>query len=188
MKAFCGSMSVAILALTFGMNVSAQETPAAKVTAKNATFDKLKTLKGDWEIVRAPGEHGAHAGGVSYKVIASGSALQETIFGGTDHEMVTLFYQDGEEMALTHYCMLQNRPVMREKRQSDPNKIVFACRKEDNLKIEAEDHMHEVTFTFTDADHVKAEWVMYKGGKADGAHAFEFVRRKKPQTAVQISP
>jgi hypothetical protein len=39
--------------------------------------------------------------------------------------------------------------------------------------------MHQVTFTFVDRDHMKSEWVLYKGGKPDSTHAFDLWRRKK---------
>jgi len=74
--------------------------------------------------------------------------------------------------------MLQNRPHMRAKRQSSPDKIVFECQEPDNKKIEDEDHMHKATFTFVDADHLKTEWVLYKEGKADSTHSFDLVRKK----------
>ena len=46
-------------------------------------------------------------------------------------------------------------------------------------KLEAEDHMHQATFKFVDADHLKTEWVLYKGGKPDSTHSFDLARKKK---------
>ena len=187
MKA-AGTGAVMFLSLVMVLTTGAQDQPAPKAVAKNANFEKLKTLRGEWEIAHNPAGHGNQPGSLTYKVVAGGSAVQETIFGGTDHEMVTLFYQDGDALALTHYCMLGNRPMMREQKASNPNQIVFACQKEDNLKIENEDHMHQATFTFTDADHVKAEWVLYKGGKSAESHAFEFVRKKNSPGKAKAAP
>jgi hypothetical protein len=93
--------------------------------------------------------------------------------------MVTLYYFEGKDLAMTHYCMLQNRPKMRAERQSSPDKIVFKCQESDNREIEGEDHMHQATFTFVDADHLKTEWVLYKEGKPDSTHSFELTRKKK---------
>jgi hypothetical protein len=158
---------------------AAEEKHAVHASAKNPRFDKIKALNGVWEVTSAPSEHGPMAGTVSYKVTAGGSAVLETLFGGSDHEMLTLYYVDGDNVALTHYCMLGNRPHMRAEPSSSPDKIVFKCREGENAAIEAEDHMHQVTFTFVDADHVKTEWVLYKGGKRDTTHSFDLARKKK---------
>ena len=157
----------------------AQDKTDGKAATKQSSFDRIKSLSGEWEVTRGPGEHGQHGATVSYKTTAAGSAVQETLFGGTDHEMITLFYMEEGKLALTHYCMLQNRPLMREEKSSNPAQIVLVCPKTENAKIEAEDHMHQVTYTFIDADHVKADWVLYKGGKSDSTHSFELPRKKK---------
>src|SRR5262249_18390257 len=118
-----------------------------------------------------------HGGIVSYKVTAGGSAVLETLFGGTPHEMLTTYYLDGDDLALTHYCMLHNRPHMCAERQANQDKLIFKCK--EGAKIGSEDHMHQVTFTFIDANHFKTEWVMYKGGKPDSAHSFDLKRKQK---------
>jgi hypothetical protein len=165
-----------IAALTF--MAAADDKAPARNAGKNAAFEKIKALAGEWEITGAE-EQGLHKGTVTYKVTAGGSAVLETLFGGTDHEMITLYYMEGGNLALTHYCMLHNRPHMRAEKQSSPEKIVFKCPAGENAKLDAEDHMHQATFTFVDADHLKTEWVLYKGGKPDSAHSFELTRKKK---------
>jgi uncharacterized protein (UPF0264 family) len=170
---------VSVSAVILGLGAAAEDKPAPKAGAKNAAFEKIKTLVGTWEVTGEPGEHAKHGGTVTYKVTAGGSAVLETLFGGTDHEMVSLYYVEGKDLAMTHYCMLQNRPHMRAERQSSPDKIVFKCHEADNREIEGEDHMHQATFTFVDADHLKTEWILYKEGKPDSTHAFELARKKK---------
>ena len=121
MQRIPGSIIVLFAVAAFGYLAIADEKPADKAAPKNAGFEKIKSLAGEWQVAHAPGEHGEHgehAGTVSYKVTAGGSAVLETLFAGTDHEMVTLFYMDGDDLTLTHYCMLQNRPLMRAERPS----------------------------------------------------------------------
>ena len=157
---------------------SAEEKGGTKKASKDAPFEKIKALSGEWEVKHEGGDHADHGGTVTYKVTAGGSAVLETLFGGTEHEMVTMYYMEGDNLALTHYCMLHNRPHMRAEKQSNPDKIVFECRDEDDSKIEEEDHMHKATFTFVDPDHLNTEWVLYKEGKPDSTHSFELVRKK----------
>ncbi len=170
---------VVVLASALGSIARAEEKPAGKEGAKQAGLDRIKALSGEWQVTRAPEGHGDHGGTVSYKVTAGGSAVLETLFGGTEHEMVTLYYMEGEDLAMTHYCMLHNRPHMRAERRSNPDKIVFKCQEGENAEIEAEDHMHQATFTFVDADHLKTEWLLHKGGKLDSTHSFELARKQK---------
>jgi hypothetical protein len=158
----------------------AAEKPAAHSAAKNSTFDKFKSLAGDWEVAHTSSDHGMPGGTISYKVTAGGAAVVETVFQGTPHEMMTMYYVDNDGgLCLTHYCVLGNRPQMRALPQTSADTVTFKCKHEDNAAIEGEDHMHQATFTFVDNDHVKSEWVLYKDGKADSAHGFTIVRKKK---------
>jgi hypothetical protein len=179
MKAFRLCVIALSSVILMGWIARAEDKPAEKTGPKNSAFEKIKALAGDWEAVAADKEHGHGGGVVNYKVTAGGSTVLETLFGGTDHEMITMYYMDGDTLTLTHYCILQNRPLMRAERQLKPDQLVFKCQDVDNAKIADQDHMHQATFTFVDGDHLKTEWVLYKGGKPDGIHGFELVRKKK---------
>lgn len=49
----------------------------------------------------------------SFKVTSGGSAIVETVFEGTPHEMVTVYHDNSDrQVTLTHYCMLPNQPKM----------------------------------------------------------------------------
>ena len=58
------------------------------------------------------------------------------------------------------------------------NKVSFKFVRATNLKSEKDPHMHEVTYTFVDADTLKAEWTLYQDGKPGGQFAFELKRKK----------
>lgn len=162
------------------VSMAAEKPAAAHSAAKNSTFDKFKAMAGEWEVAHTNSDHAMPGGSITYKVTAGGAAVEETVFHGTPHEMVTMYYVDNDGgLCLTHYCVLGNRPHMRALPQTSADTVVFKCRHEDNAAIESEDHMHQATFTFVDADHVKSEWVLYKDGKADSSHALTLVRKKK---------
>ncbi|HEV3142344.1 MAG TPA: hypothetical protein VGZ47_00505 [Gemmataceae bacterium] len=171
----CTIALVSVAVWTLG--IGADEKPATKATPKNAGFEKIKALAGEWEVTPAAGKAEVHDGSITYKVTAGGSAVLETLFPGTPHEMVTTYYLDGDDLALTHYCMLHNRPHMRAEAQAGADKLIFKCKEGD--KIEKEDHMGQVTFTFIDADHFKTEWVMFKGGKVAETASFDLKRKQK---------
>jgi hypothetical protein len=180
MRTALTTCTVVFVSALLALSATAADKTAAKTASKNGPFEKIKALSGEWEVKHEGGDHGEHGGTITYKITAGGSAVLETLFGGTDHEMVTMYYMEGDQLALTHYCMLHNRPHMHAQKQSSPAKIVFECNDdhEDNAKIENEDHMHKATFNFVDADHLKTEWVLYKDGKPDSTHSFELVRKK----------
>jgi hypothetical protein len=162
-----------------GLLAFAADKQADQSSGKNSGFDKIKALCGQWEIRGAHSEHAMPGGTTSFRLTAGGSAVVETVFQGSEHEMTTVYFVDKDGLALTHYCILGNQPRMRAEPTTSPDTIVFKCRKADNAAIELDDHMHQATFKFIDPNHVKEEWVLYKDGKPEGAHAFEIVRKTK---------
>lgn len=147
-------LALFVLPLTF-LTASAAADPAAPQTAA-MRFDKLKSLAGTWE---------SPAGAMTYRVTSAGSAVEETIFAGTDHEMVTMYVKDGDDLVLTHYCALGNQPRMKAEAGTDPSKIAFAFTSGGNMKSRDAQHMDALLLTFTDATHVHQDWSMWKDGK-----------------------
>jgi hypothetical protein len=70
----------------------AAENRGERAKATPAIFEKFKALNGVWEMQGGHDEHGMPNGSVTYKVTAGGSAVLETVFAGSEHEMVTLYY------------------------------------------------------------------------------------------------
>jgi len=170
----------ALIAAALAVAAIAEEKPAAQKVDPQAAFERIKSLQGEWEVTN--GDAHPHLGAnarVTYKVTAGGNAVLETLFPGTDHEMITLYYPDGDDLALTHYCILGNRPLMRAEQPTSAAKIHFVCGEAENSSFATDDHMHEATLNFVDADHLKTEWVLFKAGKADSTHTFELARKKK---------
>ncbi|RYD72672.1 MAG: hypothetical protein EOP84_22760 [Verrucomicrobiaceae bacterium] len=91
---------------------------------------------------------------VQYRLIAAGSVVEERCAQGTPNEMVTMYYDKEGKLALTHYCMLGNRPSMVLK-TSDAKTLSFdfdgasCC-----VNPKKESHMHALTYRFEDADTI----------------------------------
>jgi hypothetical protein len=174
MKNLIGLSSVAILlALTLGSQAQDAKQPAAP----NAALERFKQLAGDWV---GKGMHDGMEQDVraNYKITSGGSAVIETIDPGGAHEMVTVIHADGDALALTHYCMLGNQPQMKATPKAGDNKVAFEFVKATNLKSDKDMYMHNVTFTFTGKDTFKAEWTMFKDGKAAEKAVFDMKRGK----------
>lgn len=152
---------------------------AKKEASKISRFEKFKQLEGDW-IGKGHGEGGQedHDVVVRYKVSSGGSVVVETIGPGTDHEMVTVIHPDGDDLLLTHYCMLGNQPQMKTSAKGDSNKIDFKFVRATNMKSDKDMHMHDVTFTFVDKDTLEAAWTNFNDGKEAGKHTFKMKRKK----------
>lgn len=135
---------------------------AATLTAEKTSFERLKSLRGDWRKLAADGTLAPDVNN-TFRSTAAGTALLETVFPGTGHEMVTLYYERDGELVLTHYCVEGNQPAMRLIR-AEKNELRFECGGEDP-HFEEERHMHRAEFTFIDSDHIRTRWYLYEKGK-----------------------
>jgi hypothetical protein len=153
---------------------------AADKTAPSASsrFEALKALAGDWVELSADGKP-TNKLLSSIRLTSGGTALQETIFPGTDHEMVTMYHVDGSELVLTHYCMLGNQPRMRADAGAEPNRFAFKFIGATNLKSPQEQHMNEATLTILGPDRFQSEWVSCQDGKTCHQVKFDLARKTK---------
>ena len=110
------------------------------------------------------------------RATAAGSVLMETMFPGTDHEMITMYYTTGEDLMLTHYCGCTNHPIMRASKEAD-GALRFACigRGENFAECATTQHMHDAVMRF-DGDHLKSSWSMMEDGKPSHGADFDLVR------------
>jgi hypothetical protein len=167
-----------LVACVTGSLVAQDKKSVAEDTNNQSRLELFKQLAGEW-VGAAPAHlKDAKELRVTYKVTAHGTTVVETIFPGTEHEMVTVIHEDGDDLLLTHYCMLGNQPQMKAPAKGDGNKIEFKFVRATNLKSEKDPHMHDATFTFVDKDTLKVEWTHYKDGKAADKVVSELKRKK----------
>jgi len=143
-------------------------------THSAAAFKKLQSLSGDWEGKDA---HGM-AAKTSFKVLASGTAVMETLSPSGMEEMVTIYSLDGDGVALVHYCPTNNQPRMRVVPDSDNiNELSFDFEGAGNLKSPSTGHQHHLVIRFDDAEHFTETWTWREDGK-DIPMLFHFTRKK----------
>lgn len=153
---------------------------ADPVAAKHARFEQLKGLAGTWVSAGPDGKPTDTVVSV-FKVTAGGSAVQETLFPGSNHEMVSLYHLDGADVLMTHYCAAGNQPRMKLDPASPPNRFNFQFAGGTNLNPAKDMHMHEGTIVVVDADHLEWSWQGYKDGKPAAEHkvAMKLVRKSR---------
>lgn len=133
----------------------------------------LATTSGEWMPVSgAQHEHSATAGsaqpgaGVSVRTKAAGSAVVHTYRAGTPSEMETVFHMDGDKLLLTHYCALQNAPVLRFEKSDKPGQLKFVFQGGTNFDPKVDAHLHDSTFQIIDKDTVEQRSTVFANGKA----------------------
>lgn len=151
----------------------------AKAAGSNGSeaFEKLKALVGDWQTDNAQtGKATLHL-----ELTSGGTALLEKFHmeeNGKPVEMITLYYVDGDQLKLTHYCMAGNQPTMAGTYNPQMKTIKFDFVSVTNLKSPDAGHMHHALYTFLDSDHFKTNWTFRKDQKDAFTEDATYVRVK----------
>jgi hypothetical protein len=148
---------------------------AASGLTSEAAFERLKGLSGTWSGTIAGGGQPAK---VVYRTVAGGSAVMETLFPGTGEEMISVYFRDGEELRMTHYCAAGNQPRLRlDRKASSTGDLVFGFDGGTNLDPKVDMHIHSGHLLLKEGGSLEAAWDFYKDGKAAGQHRILFTER-----------
>ena len=124
----------------------------------------MKSLVGTWTGKTDMGQ-GPIDLTVQYRLLAGGSVLEERVFAGTPNEMVTMYYEKDGKLALTHYCVMGNRPGM-VLGSSDEKTLEFEFDKNCGINPATESHMNALTIRFDDANTITSSCKAVIEGKA----------------------
>jgi hypothetical protein len=131
--------------------------------APPAPLDRWKALAGEW-LAAEDGPMAKKGDLVArYAVTAGGTAVVETVFPGTPHEMVTVYHADGPDVVLQHFCMEGNQPRMRAKEPA-ARRVQFAFDGGTNIDPARSRHMHRAWMEFTSNDALRTEWTEIADG------------------------
>ena len=116
---------------------------------------------------------------------AGGSAVMEILMPGTPSEMVTMYYMDGDQLKLTHYCACTNHPILAASVNAEGN-LRFDCtgRGENFAECATTQHMHDAVYRFEGKDKVHTAWRMMDGGELGEPFEFHFVRQPAPAEGI----
>src|ERR1700682_1100939 len=140
-------------------------------------FEKLKALVGHWETDKT----NTAKASLDLELTSGGTAVLEKfhmVENGKPVEMTTLYYLDGDQVKLTHYCMAGNQPTMRGTYAPETKTITFDLVSISNLKSADDGHMHHAVYTFIDNDHFKTTWTFRKEQKDAFTEDVTYVRTK----------
>ncbi len=137
-------------------------------------FERMKALVGVWEGTSKMSKKGERVK-VEYRLSSGGSAIVETLFPGTAEEMVSVYYDNKGQLAMTHYCALHNQPRMN-LAKADSDNLYFMFTDGSNINPIKDAHMHALTISFIDKDHITQKWTLFAEGKEKGTSVFELSR------------
>src|SRR5260370_17805924 len=115
-------------------------------------FEKLKALVGHWETDKT----NMNRATLDLELTSGGTALVEKfhmVENGKPVEMTTLYYLDGDQVKLTHYCMAGNQPTMKGSYAPETKTITFDLVSISNLKTTDSGPLHHPLSTFLANNH-----------------------------------
>lgn len=169
---------IAFVMVTAALLVSAARADEmAKIDAK-AAFEKLKGLAGEWD---GKGGHGDQTipAAVVYRSGSGGTTVTETLFPGSQHEMMTVYFLQGNDLVATHYCGMGNQPHFKlDLAKSTPTELVFAFDGGTNFDPARDGHIHDGRLAFTSDGKLDVAWAFYAGGEKKGENTLQLTRKK----------
>jgi hypothetical protein len=154
--------------------VAAASAASANGIDAKAAFEKLKGLAGTWE--GSTSEAGMNAT-VTFAVTANGSVVMETMFPGTEHEMINMYHVVGNDLVATHYCALGNQPSFKlDAAASTADQLVFAFNGGSGFDPAKDMHIHSGKLAWK-GNTLEAEWEAYNSGKAAGVNKLNLTRK-----------
>ncbi len=141
-------------------------------------FTRIKALAGKWKGTSTGPEGKDLPAMVEYRVTSGGSAVVETLFPGTEHEMVSVYHERNGRLSITHYCMLGNQPELALTGAS-PNQMDLSLAPGSGINAATETHMHALTLNWADPDHLTQTWTLFEHGKATSATVITVARERQ---------
>jgi hypothetical protein len=136
------------------------------------TLDRFKSMVGTWQGKSPSGGTSE----VTYRLAAGGTAVMADMHMAGD-DMVSMYYVDGDQLLMTHFCPTNNQPRMKAVISADLNAVSFDFLDATNLPGPQAGHMHRAVFLFSAAGHYSEEWTWKQEGK-DTKMYFEMQRKK----------
>lgn len=151
-----------------------------------ATFDRLRTLAGEWS-GRMDDPLAGDPVTVRYEVVSAGRAILEYQNPGKSFEMVTVYFLADGRLHATHYCAAGNQPAWRLAKQSTPDLAMWEFMGGTGFDPEKDGHVHQGEIRFVSDDRIEHRWDHFIGPKAQGSTHW-FLERVKPAPPAPAEP
>jgi hypothetical protein len=154
-KLFCVALLSFAVSLGWSGSILAE-------TKESAAFDRLSSLTGEWQGTVAwtgqqPSDIRAH-----YYTTGNGSSVVEDLSNG----MTSIYYLDGTDLRMTHYCAAKNQPRLKATAFGPDNSgITFSFVDITGLSSPKAGHVQALDVEFLTADHITLQFHFVSDGK-----------------------
>lgn len=160
-----------MVVVTAGLALGMVEPPTAV-----ERFEQLKSLAGTW--VGDTDGDGTDDYEAVYHVIAAGSAVHQTMFPGTAHEMVNVYHLDGDDLLMTHYCAGGNQPHLKMTPVADRGRLEFEWVSVSNLPSLDGHFMGAATIELVDENTIREHWSSFENREKVSTMNWEITRKE----------
>ncbi len=134
--------------------------PAAQ-TPDIVAFEQLKSLAGRWEGTMETPATGPAL--IEFEVTSNGRAVLERQFGGTSHEMITVYSLAYDRLQANHFCAMGNQPAYKLADGSSPHDIRMEFAGGTGLDPETDHHANGERIEVVGPDELRVEFQFRTG-------------------------
>jgi hypothetical protein len=132
-----------------------------------AAFDAFKGLQGAWAI---------QSNGKPFAIeMVYDAGSKESII--TEHfgKELSVFYRDGKDLLMTHFCNVGNQPRLRLKANGPPGRYEFEMFDITNLPNPPAAHVQRIIYTIADDNHLDLE-IVWKNPETESSERYTLTR------------
>jgi hypothetical protein len=175
----------AMLATVIGL--SAVAVAQAEGPDHTATYEKLKSLAGNWSGRMEDPLEGPPVT-VRYEVVSNGKAVIEYQNPGQSFEMVTVYYLASGKLQATHYCAAGNQPAYRLGDESTNEFALLEFAGGTGFDPEKDGHVHKGDIRFISPNRIEHRWFHYVGPKEMGSTHWFLEREVETPADPVVAP
>ena len=159
----------------------AAQADSAAQTVDIAAFEQLKSLAGLWEgTMEAPASGPAS---IEFEVTSNGRAVLERQFGGTSHEMITVYSLAYDRLQANHFCAMGNQPAYKLADSASPRDIRMEFVGGTGLDPDKDHHANGERIEVVGPDELRVEFQFRTGHEAPTSAGMRLHRVKTPVPA-----
>jgi hypothetical protein len=92
--------------------------------------------------------------------------------------MLSVYFMDGDDLVLTHYCAAGNQPRMKlVKTAANPTTLTFDFAGGTNLDAAKDTHVHSGSIRILEGARLEEDWSVFAKGQPTTSHRFFLVRK-----------
>lgn len=172
------ALAVGLGSVTVGTWVPPVAAQDSAATHGPAAFEILKQLEGRWTgTFGYEGAEETYPVTHEFRVSGQGTVVMESMFSGTEDEMISMYHLDDGNLVMTHYCAAGNQPRMKLDPEGASAKVLpFEFVGGSNLDPAKDGHLHSGKIALADDGTIESIWTRWVGGEQVGVIRLQLAR------------